>query len=316
MNSQAPPAGLPASGAPADVAFRRARRVRLDTPLRLLNVPSLVLIAAFTLAPIVYVAYLSTLDLRIGAPGSGGFAGWANYRFVLSDGAVAAAFRNTLYFAVLSVAAATLAGLGVALLLDSDAPGTGLLMAGAVLAWGIPEIVNASMWQWIYNPTFGSLNGLLVSLHLTDRYRAWLSTPVSAMHAVIFAYTWKLVPFVVIILYAALRSVPLDYYESAALDGAGPWARFRYVTMPFIAPALAVAVLFCVVWSMRAFDIIYVLTSGGPGQATTVLSYFTFAKAFQFGDLGAAAAVACLLTLVTLALTFGYWRALPQEGGS
>jgi ABC-type sugar transport system permease subunit len=285
-------------------------------PLRLLNLPSLVLIAAFTIVPVAYVAYLSALDLRIGAPGSGGFAGWANYRFVLSDSSVATAFRNTLYFAVLSVAVANAVGLGIALLLDTDAPGSGWLVVGAVLAWGIPEIVNASMWQWIYNPTFGSLNGLLVSLHVIDGYRAWLSTPVSAMHAVIFAYSWKLVPFVVIILYAALRSVPADYYESAQLDGAGGWARFRYITVPFIAPAITVAVLFCVVWSMRAFDIIYVLTSGGPGEATTVLSYFTFAKAFQFGDLGAAAAVACLLTLMTLALTFGYWRALPQGDGS
>ncbi|HLJ61042.1 MAG TPA: sugar ABC transporter permease [bacterium] len=294
----------------------RTQWARMDVPLRLLNLPSLVLIAAFTIVPVAYVAYLSTLDLRIGAPASGGFAGLANYRFVLSDGSVATAFRNTVYFAVLSVAVANAVGLGIALLLDTDAPGSGWLVVGAVLAWGIPEIVNASMWQWIYNPTFGSLNGLLVSLHVIGGYRAWLSTPASAMHAVIFAYSWKLVPFVVIILYAALRSVPADYYESAQLDGAGSWARFRYITVPFIAPALTVAVLFCAVWSMRAFDIIYVLTSGGPGEATTVLSYFTFAKAFQFGDLGAAAAVACLLTLMTLAITFGYWRALPQGDGS
>jgi len=181
-----------------------------------------------------------------------------------------------------------------------------------VLVWGIPDIVNASMWQWIYNPTFGALNGALVSLHLLHGYRAWFSTGASAMHAVIFAYAWKLVPFVVIVLYAAMRSVPLEYYESAELDGAGGWAQFRHLTLPFISPALAVAVLFCLVFSMRAFDIIYLLTSGGPGDATTVVSYFTFAEAFQFGDLGAAAAVACLLTAATIVLTLVYWRALPQ----
>jgi ABC-type sugar transport system permease subunit len=288
----------------------------MDVPLVLLNLPGLALVAAFTIVPIVYVLYLSMLDLRLGAASAHGFAGWANYRFVLSDSSVTDAFRNTLYFAALSVALATGVGLGIAVLLDTDAPGSGLLMAGAVLAWGIPEIVNASMWQWIYNPTYGALNGVLVSLHLLSGYRAWLSTGSSAMHAVIFAFAWKLVPFVVIVLYAAMRSVPLDYYESAELDGADGWAQFWHVTLPFISPALAVAVLFCLVFSMRAFDIVYVLTSGGPGNATTVVSYFTFAEAFQFGDLGAAAAVACLLAAATALLTFAYWRVLPQGEGA
>jgi len=295
--------------------FAGGRWVRADALLRALNIPTVVLIAVFTVVPIAYVAYLSVLDLRIGAATAAAFAGWGNYRFVLSDPSVATAFRNTLYFACVSVAIATSVGLGIALLMDSNVPGAGWLVVAAVLPWGIPEIVNALMWQWIYNPTYGSLNGLLVSLHVLGEYRSWLSTPFAAMHAVIFAYSWKLVPFVVIIVYAALRAVPLEYYESAELDGAGGWARFRFITLPFIAPALAVAVLFCVVWSMRAFDIIYVLTSGGPGEATTVVSYFTFAKAFQFGDLGAAAAVACLLTVMTLAVTVAYWRVLPQGQG-
>jgi multiple sugar transport system permease protein len=132
------------------------------------------------------------------------------------------------------------------------------------------------------------------------------------MHAVIFAYSWKLVPFVVIILYAALRSIPAEVYESAQTDGAGSWAQFRYVTLPLIGPAAAVAVLFCVVWSMRAFDIVYLLTRGGPGEATVVLSYFVFMKAFEFGDMGAAAAVACALAAVTFGVTCIYLRVLPE----
>lgn len=183
----------------------------------------------------------------------------------LADSSVANAFWNTLYFSVLSVVIATVTGLAIALLLDSDAPGAGWLVLGAVLPWAIPEIVNALMWQWIYNPTYGALNGILVSLGVLDGYRAWLSTPISSLHAVIFAYAWKLVPFVVIILYAALRSIPAELYESAQIDGAGFWASVRFVTLPLIAPAVAVAVLFCVVWSMRAFDIVYLLTRGGAG---------------------------------------------------
>jgi ABC-type sugar transport system permease subunit len=281
-------------------------------PLRLLNIPPLALIITFSVLPILYVVYLSFRDLRLGSPAAGGFAGWENYRFVLGDASVGQAFGNTLYFSALSVAIAAIAGLAIALLLDSDVPGAGWLVLGAVLPWAIPEIVNALMWQWIYNPTYGALDGLLVSLGILEHYRAWLSTPLSALHAVIFAYAWKLVPFVVIILYAALRSIPAELYESAQTDGAGSWGQFRFVTLPLLAPAIAVAVLFCVVWSMRAFDIVYLLTRGGPGEATVVLSYFVFTKAFEFGDLGAAAAVACVLAALTFAVTTVYLRILPK----
>jgi multiple sugar transport system permease protein len=229
---------------------------------------------------------------------------------VLEDASVVKAFTNTLYFAALSVALAVLIGLGIALLLHSDLRGAGWLVGAVVLPWAVPEIVNALIWQWIYSPTYGALNGILYSLGVLADYRAWLSTPLSAMHAVIVAYAWKLVPFVVIIVYAGLSGIPAEYYESARIDGAGSWAQFRYVTLPLLAAPLGVAVLFCLVWAMRAFDIVYLLTRGGPGEGTSVLSYFVFTKAFEFGDLGAAAAVACLLALLTFALTALYMRVL------
>jgi len=272
-----------------------------------------VLIVGVGILPILYVGLLSFQNARLGTLTSVSFAGWSNYAFVLSDTSVGTSFRNTLYFSLLSVATAVTVGLTIAILMNNDVvrAGQGLILA-IVLPWAIPEIVNALVWQWIYNPTYGALNGLLVSLHLQTGYRAWLSTPSSAMHAVVFAYSWKLVPFVVLVLYAALRSVPDELYECAQLDGANRWAQFRYVSWPFLAPAMAVAILFSVVWSMRAFDIVYLLTGGGPGEATMLLSYFTFAKAFQFGDLGAGAAVACLLVAMTLGMTLVYWRMLAR----
>jgi ABC-type sugar transport system permease subunit len=292
-------------------AWASGRPRRREAWLWILNAPAVALIAAFSVLPLAYVVYLSFLDLRIGAA-PGGPAGWANYQFVIADTSVRTAFGNTLYFSTLAVAMATLVGLAIALLLDSGAPGARWLVGAAVLPWAIPEIVNALMWQWIYSPTYGALNGMLVSLGLAREYQAWLSTPRSAMHALVFAYSWKLVPFVVIILFAALRSVPAELYESAQLDGAGDWAQLRYVSVPVIAPALAVAVTFCLVWSMRAFDVVYLLTKGGPGESTVLLSYLTFTKAFEFGDLGAGAAVACLLAALTLALTLVYLRVLPE----
>jgi len=285
---------------------------RPDFFLRTLNAPAIILVIAFSVVPLFYVGYLSFQDMRIGM--AGGFAGLDNYRFVLEDASVIKAFTNTLYFAVLSVALATFLGLGIALLLHSDIPGAGWLVSAVVLPWAVPEIVNALIWQWIYNPNYGALNGILYSLGIFADYRAWLSSPLSAMHAVIFAYAWKLVPFVIIILYAGLTAIPTEQYESAEIDGAGDWAQFRYITLPLLAAPLGVAVMFCMVWAMRAFDIVYLLTRGGPGDGTMVLSYFVFSKAFEFGDMGAAAAVACLLALLTFALTALYMRALRGAG--
>ncbi|TMH66735.1 MAG: sugar ABC transporter permease [Betaproteobacteria bacterium] len=285
---------------------------RPDFFLRTLNAPAIILVIAFSVVPLFYVGYLSFQDMRIGM--GGGFAGLDNYRFVLEDASVIKAFTNTLYFAVLSVALATFIGLGVALLLHSDIPGAGWLVSAVVLPWAVPEIVNALIWQWIYNPNYGALNGILYSLGIFADYRAWLSSPLSAMHAVIFAYAWKLVPFVIIILYAGLTAIPTEQYESAEIDGAGDWAQFRYITLPLLAAPLGVAIMFCMVWAMRAFDIVYLLTRGGPGDGTMVLSYFVFSKAFEFGDMGAAAAVACLLALLTFALTALYMRALRGAG--
>jgi ABC-type sugar transport system permease subunit len=285
---------------------------RPDFFLRIVNAPAIILVIAFSVVPLFYVGYLSFQDMRIGM--GGGFAGLDNYRFVLEDASVIKAFTNTLYFAVLSVALATFIGLGIALLLHSDIPGAGWLVSAVVLPWAVPEIVNALIWQWIYNPNYGALNGILYSLGIFADYRAWLSSPLSAMHAVIFAYAWKLVPFVIIILYAGLTAIPTEQYESAKIDGAGDWAQFRYITLPLLAAPLGVAVMFCMVWAMRAFDIVYLLTRGGPGDGTMVLSYFVFSKAFEFSDMGAAAAVACLLALLTFALTALYMRALRGAG--
>jgi multiple sugar transport system permease protein len=293
---------------------RVPRGRRPDLALRLLNLPALVLTLAVGVAPLLAVAFLSFQNLRLGSPVSGGLVGWSNYAFVLADRSVATAFRNTLYFSALSVAIATGVGLGIALLMNDESLGLSRwLILGIVLPWAVPEIVNALVWQWIFNPAYGALNGLLVALHVLRDYRAWLSTPASAMHAVVFAYSWKLVPFAALVLYAALRSIAAELYECAQLDGANGWAQFRHISWPLITPAVAVVVLFGAVWSMRAFDIVYLLTGGGPGEATMLLSYFTFTKAFQFGDLGAGAAVACLLVIITLAMTVVYWRMLPRE---
>ena len=298
------------SGAPARRRLGRGGH----GPFVAVNLVSGLLIALFTVVPLLYVGYLSVAELKAGEA-VGTFAGAANYRLVLEDASTATAFRNTLYFSTLSVLVATLVGTAIALLLDSDAPGGRVLLVASVLPWAIPEVVNALMWKWIFDSNWGLLNAVLMVLGVIHKYRAWFSDGPTAMHSLILAYSWKLVPFVVIILYTALRSIPAEVLQSARIDGAGPLSLLRHVRLPLVMPALTVAILFCVIFSMRAFDLVYLLTRGGPGEATTVLSYYTYAKTFEFGDFGAGAAVSVLLAGATLVLTVAYWRMLRRLEG-
>jgi ABC-type sugar transport system permease subunit len=294
------------------MAVRRRRyRPALSPPFLVSNSLSFLLIGLFSVGPLFYVGWLSLVDLK-GGEAIGYFIGLENYQFVLEDRSTLIAFGNTFYFSSLSVVSATLIGLGIALLIDSESPLNKVLIAAAVLPWAIPEVVNALMWKWVFDYNWGALNAVLKALGLIDAYLAWFSDGVMAMHALIFAYSWKLVPFVVIILYAALKTIPQEVVESAQLDGAGAFNMFWHITLPLVLPALAVAILFCVIFSMRAFDLVYLLTKGGPGESTTVLSYYTYAKTFEFGDFGAGSAVSVLLAVATLGATVFYWWLLRK----
>jgi glycerol transport system permease protein len=203
--------------------------------------------------------------------------------------------------------------LGVAIALAMPRKGLGLSLCLVLMAMPllIPWNVVGAMWNIFALPDIGLMGRGLNALGFDYNYTR---QPGSAWFTLIAMDVWHWTSLVVLLAYAGLSAIPVEHYESAEMDGAGAFARFRHITLPLLSAPLGVAVLFCMVWSMRAFDIVYLLTRGGPGEGTMVLSYFVFAKAFEFGDMGAAAAVACLLALVTLALTVLYMRALHGTG--
>jgi len=269
------------------------------------------MICLFTILPLIYIGYLSVVGIKTGQL-VGRFVGLENYDFVLSSSSTITAFSNTLYFSTLSVVLAVAAGTVIALLIDSRVPFSKYLIAAVILPWAIPEVVNALLWKWVFDYTWGAFNALLVALGVIGKYQAWFSDGATAMHALVFAYSWKLVPFVVVIVYAALRSISPELIEAAEIDGAGWFGVLWYMRLPLIMPALAVATLFCVIFSMRAFDLIYLLTKGGPGESTVVLSYYTYATTFEFGDIGSGAATSVILAAATLTATLVYWWALQR----
>jgi multiple sugar transport system permease protein len=284
---------------------------RRSAPFFVLNGMTVLLVAAFSVLPLFYIGYLSLVNLKTGQL-VGGFVGLENYHFVLETPATSTVFWNTFYFSTLSVVLSLFIGVVIALLMDSKLPFSKLLIAAVILPWAIPEVVNALVWKWVFDYNWGALNALLKALGIIDTYQSWFSDGTTAMHCLIFAYSWKIVPFVVIINFAALRAIPSELVESAQIDGAGWFALLWHVRLPLILPALAVALLFCVIFSMRAFDLVYLLTKGGPGEATSVLSYYTYATTFEFGDIGAGSAISVMLAGATLVATAVYWHLLQR----
>jgi ABC-type sugar transport system permease subunit len=275
--------------------------------------PGLLVIFGITLFPIIYTFVLSFTETPISNPTPQGFIGIRNYLYFLGNSVFWAAIRRTLYFTVVSVGAELILGMGLALLIHARPFGWQFLRTSLIIPWAIPTIVNGAMWRWIYNADYGALNGLLFQLGLIERYRAWLSEPVTAMNLVIIADIWHSVPFIALILQAALATIPRELEEAAAVDGANVWQRFWKIRFPLLQPAILVALVIRTVEAFRVFDIIYVITQGGPAFGTVTISYLTYLESFSYGRLGGGAALSFLISAFTLIMALLYIRLLYRE---
>lgn len=186
----------------------------------------------------------------------------------------------------------------MALLLNQKFHGRNLLRVLVILPWALPTIVNATMWRLNFNPDYGSINALLTQLGVIDHYRSWLGDPASALNAVMLADIWKNYPLITLLTLAALQTIPDDLYEAARLDGASAWRRFRAITLPAILAPLAVALVLRTIDAFKVFDIIYVMTRGGPMDSTKTLSFFVYQESFSYLRAGSGAAYAVLMTLL------------------
>ncbi|HET7031954.1 MAG TPA: sugar ABC transporter permease [Casimicrobiaceae bacterium] len=280
----------------------------------LLNAPSLVAIFLLAAYPIVYSGWISLHKYNLKRPRVFQFIGLDNYAAILSSPEFWSALWITIQFTLLVVTSVTVLGVLIALLLNQRFPGRGILRTLILLPWAIPPVVNGLMWQWIYDSKIGALNGLLVSLGIIPEYRGWLSDPTSALLALAFADVWNVLPLAVILLLAALQKIPAELYESARIDGAGPVQLFRYVTFPWLAQTLLVVLILQTLSAIRVFDVIYVLTAGGPGTSTTTLTWKTYLTTFETLDFGLGNAYAYAVSLITFGLALIYFRVLYRRG--
>lgn len=274
--------------------------------------PSLLLIFGMTVYPLLYSFWISLHRYSLLIPGRP-FIGLDNFRRAFDQPLFWDSVGVTLYFAVASLAIQVPLGIGIALLLNERFRGRGLLRAAVLIPWAIPTTVNAVMWQWIYDSNYGALNGLLLQLGFIDSYVIWLADAVRALNLVLVADTWKVLPLYILMFLAGLQAIPRDLYEAATMDGAGAWRRFLDVTLPGLKAILLVVLILRTVQVFKVFDIIYLLTRGGPGGGTTVISFFTYQQTFQALNFGVGAAVGVVIGLSTMLAALLHFKLLHSE---
>jgi len=261
--------------------------------------PMLLVMLLLTAWPLLRTIWLSFTDAAlIGSGETPAWIGLENYLYALSDPDFRASIWRTLYFTLVSVTVEGIIGVLVALLLNQKFIGRNVLRVLVILPWALPTIVNAMMWRLNFNPDYGSINALLSQIGFIDGYRSWLGSPDSALNAVMFADIWKNYPLVTLLVLAALQSIPEDLFEAARLDGASAWRRFRAITFPAIVAPLGVALVLRTIDAFKIFDIIYVMTRGGPVDSTKTLSFFVYQESFSYLRAGSGAAYAILMTLM------------------
>ena len=267
-----------------------------------LAAPAVAVLAGVAVVPVLAAIWLS-LHRSILVFHEERFVGLLNFRFLLGDARFWSALSTTAYFTVVAVAVELLLGLPVALLLQR---GRGPLRAALLLPWAVPTAVSARLWAWLFNPDYGLLHRALPGVD-------WLGSPRTALHAAILVDAWKTTPFVALLLLAGLQAIPEDVIKAARVDGARPVRVFVSVTLPLLRPAILLALLFRSLDAFRVFDAIYVLTEGGPANATETLSIYAYKTLMRSGDFGYGSALSVATFVCVLAIGLGWLRVLGRE---
>ncbi len=279
----------------------------------LIILPAVIVVFGIVLFPLITTLIYSLKDLNIMSNHYGSFVGLKNYLSVLSDHEFWMTTFRTGYFTVVSIIIELGFGLLIALLLDEDLYGKRFLRAIIILPWAVPTIVNGALWKWIYHPDYGALNAFLSQLGIIDHYHSWLGTPWLALNMIILADAWKMTPLIVIFFLAALQLRNKSIYEAAAIDGAGLFKRFFFITLPYLKPTILVLVVMRTMEAFKVFDLIYATTRGGPANGTLTLTYQAYINAFTELDYSSGATISYLIALMILLLTILYVRTLRSE---
>ncbi len=245
------------------------------------------------------------------------WVGVANFVYAFRNVSFQSGILHTLYFSVLSITLNLVVGVLTALLLNQKFRGRAFVRTLVILPWALPTVVNAVLWRWIYNPSYGALNALLTQLHVIPDYQNWLgSAGLGTMTMVVLADTWKNYGLVTILVLAGLQTIPKELYEASSVDGSNWRTNFFHITLPGIQPAVLIALVLKTIDGLRVFDIMYLMTAGGPASATKTLSFYVYQEAFGFLHLGQASAFAVITVAIISAFVYFYIRLIRPTGVS
>jgi multiple sugar transport system permease protein len=283
----------------------------------LFMLPAAAFLLLFLTYPLGLGTWLGFTDARLGRAGE--WVGLENYAFLIGDSVTQLALFNTLFYTAVASVLKFVLGLWLALLLNKNIGMKTFFRAVILLPYIVPTALSAIAFWWIYDSQFSIVSWVLIKMGLIDHYIDFLGDPWNARLATIFANVWRGVPFVAITLLAGLQTISPSFYEASAIDGATPWQQFRHVTLPLLTPIIAVVMTFSVLFTFTDFQLIYVLTRGGPLNATHLMATLSFQRAINGGALGEGAAIAIAMVPFLLAAImfsfFGLQRRAWQQGG-
>lgn len=280
-------------------------------------VPSLLFVTVFITLPLLYSIYISFQEYKYGVP-TGKTIWFQNYIDIFTKSTVAPGFYSSLVvtfkFTIVAVALVVVISFLIALLIEQNFRGSNLIKVALLLPYAIPGAVSAVIWNWIYDPNFGVLNGLLYSLGFIDKYFSIASNPDLALWGILFAYVWKIVPYSAFLFSAGLSTIPKSVYEAAQLDKSGPFRTLTKVVIPMLMPVIQIVLVIQTIFALVLhFGLIFVITQGGPGDTTRTLAWYIYKETFTFTRFGRGAAMAVILSLIMVIFIYVYLVILNPE---
>ncbi len=279
----------------------------------LLTVPMIIIMGAVIGWPLIRTILLSFTDASMMGIEEISIVGLENFRSAFQNEGFLSSLKVSLIFALVVVSSEMIFGTAVALLVNEPFRGRNAVRALLILPWAVPTVVNAIMWRLIYNPEYGALNSLLTQLGVIEGYISWLGSADKALISIMFADVWKNFSLVSLIALASLQSLSASQIEASKIDGAHALQRFGYITLPHIIPSLQVALVLRIIEAVKVFDIIYIMTKGGPANKTRSGSIFVYQEAFSNSRMGSGAAFAVIMVALIMILILFYMRTLMKR---
>lgn len=287
---------------------------RIDRHLgKILVAPSILGLSFVVLYPLIMNITMGFQNIKLTQPDADGWVGFSNYGSLFADPIFRKAIVNTLVWTVLGVVLQLLVAIPLALLLNVEFKGRGFYRGALLIPWVMPSVVAAFTWVWMYDGSFGIINHLLLKLHLISDPVIWLGSTNTALYSVLAEQVWKGFPFPMIMILAALQAIPKDLYEAASVDGASIMQRVYRITLPQILPALALCTVFITIWTFNSFENIWLMTEGGPLNASETLTTYVYRVAFQSFDLGMASSSALVMFAILSIVIFFYARYVSKQ---